>query len=232
MIKKRNSFKGSASYIVATLSATALIATGFATWVIISGDSKEAQGTITADAVSDERHMITLGKWDDNKDSGSFVFAIKEGFKAEDGAAWLTAKDMEAGKYEKLDSTLSFSVTNAKGITNENLFEKIELTTTSTDFNSLVTNGYLTGLPTAYSDTEDTSSTGSYMYLSRTDNADGTTVDFTLKLHLNWGNKFQSKNPFEYSKEYTGSASDFMDMLKEVYKANNASFKLTIATKA
>lgn len=232
MIKKRNSFKGSATYIVATLSATALIATGFATWVIISGDSKEAQGTITADAVSDERHMITLGKWDENKDSGSFVFAIKEGFKAEDGASWLTAKDMETGKYEKLDSTLSFSVTNAKNITNENLFEKIELTTASTDFNNLVTNSYLAGLPTTYSDTEDTSSTGSYMYLSRTDNADGTTVDFTLKLHLNWGSKFGNKNPFEYSKEYTGNASDFMDMLKEVYKANNASFKLTIATKA
>lgn len=232
MIKKRNSLKGSSTYIIATLSATALIASGFATWVIISGDSKEAQGSITADAVSDERHMITLGKWDGDKNSGSFVFAIKEGFKAEDGASWLTAKDMETGKYEKLDSTLTFSVTNAKGVTNENLFEKIELTTSSADFNSLVENNYLTGLPTTYSDTEDTSSTGSYMYLSRSDNADGTTVDFTLKLHLNWGSKFKNKNPFEYSKEYEGTASDFMDMLKEVYKANNASFKLTIATKA
>ena len=43
---------------IAILSSAAVVSTGFAAWVISGGESKTAQGTITADDVSSSLHTI------------------------------------------------------------------------------------------------------------------------------------------------------------------------------
>ena len=43
---------------IAILSSAAVVSTGFAAWVISGGDSENVSGTIKADAVSNQNHLI------------------------------------------------------------------------------------------------------------------------------------------------------------------------------
>ena len=234
MIRTKKDSKKNITTTITLLGATALVATGFATWVIISGDTKETTGQVTVDAVENRARTITLGYWDDDKDSGSFIFAAKEGATL---PSWLKVENTNG--FEKLDSKLEFSVANAKGVENKDLFQTISFVEDdTTTFGKAIESTYFADLPTTYVDSEPTDNNNniSYMLLKRQDNRDGSSVDFTLTIHLNWGTAFDNKNPAEYANELENPSDEAKDevskKLSEAYAANNAKFKLTIATKA
>lgn len=195
---------------IAILSSAAVVSTGFAAWVISGGESKTAEGNITADEVSSKPHTIQIltesqtinygGLNKDNKDA-----AIK------DADAWLK-NEVE----EKLLATFDFQVENVQDSDKPtDIFKSITLTEAgasgTTSYTSMATTGYVatldsytmstieytTGEPNLYNN-DHTSKTGMYLVKGVADGSVTTTMNFKLYIVFGWGTAFGSKNPWNY----------------------------------
>lgn len=231
---------------IAILSSAAVVSTGFAAWVISGGDSKEATGNITADAVINSIHTITLDK---EGNDGNVFFGAPT--KMTNSSAWL--KNNTQDKQEDLTASFGFTVaglgSDVSGKKPSELFDsaKFKLEETTTDeaskYSKYSALNYLAALPafdfkakTSY-DTDAKKDPG--IYLVPGDYAAGSgdnygTQHFTVTIQFGWGSEFGGKNPYEYYNttemaNSAGARSEALTALNEL-KNINASFKLTIAT--
>lgn len=219
---------------IAILSSAAVVSTGFAAWVISGGDkNSNVSGTITADAVTDEIHKITITD-ETNKE---VYFGAPKGEQSND--AWLK----NDGGEEKLKPSITFTVAGLQNkiMKPSELFTSITLTekTDTLDANkySKAFNlGVVADLPkfavgSAFDTTvEDVSK----IYLSSESFSDtDKTQTFKVTMVFGWGSKFGSENPYKHyaGQAYTKDLASSAKTLLEAVQAIKTSFTLTIVTK-
>ena len=231
---------------IAILSSAAVVSTGFAAWVISGGESRTAEGTITADQVSSKLHTIKDLTASQTINYGGLKTSDKD-VKITDANVWLK-NDVE----EKLLATFDFKVENVQDSDEPtDIFKSITLTEAgasgTTSYTSMATTGYVatldsytmstitytTGEPKLYND-DHTSKTGMYLVKGVADGSVTTTMNFKLYIVFGWGAAFGSKNPWNY---YNGlsnansttkkSAETALDALHGM----NAKLTVTIETK-
>lgn len=235
---------------IAILSSAAVVSTGFAAWVISGGDSKKAEGNITADTVINSIHTVKL---DGSNDGNVFFGAPQE--MADNSFTWL--KNNAKDKTEDLTATFGFTVAglekDVKDTKPSDLFDstkfKLEETTTDDDVSKKYSTyaahdkNYLAALPAfdfeakASYDTAAGSGSGIYLvpgtYTPGSNNNYGT-QHFTVTIQFGWGSKFGGVNPYKHynTEEMFNSPDARSEALKALDELKNidASFKLTIAT--
>lgn len=228
---------------IAILSSAAVVSTGFAAWVISGGDSEDVSGTITADEVSNQNHLI------DNLTGGtqSIVFG---GPMAEDitsNAESLVSEDSRwlknEGQTEKLKAVWTFDVFGFESKPDDNGRSVLEITFTEgaatknhTTFAVAVTKGYVAALPQwggTILDSANSVGTDSGIYLVTNGYADKK-MSYTLTVVFAWGSKFGGMNPYFYYNQKNplnndkASANTYLSELSNM----SANFTLTIKTKA
>lgn len=202
------------------LSCLALIGVGFASWIISADTTKEAEGNILVDTVTDNRLTVET-EWVDNKSSVIFGWKNVESITN----PWLKNSDMsaETSQYaENLIVTLKVTVKDAEGKNAKNAAtDGVKATisilddTQKTAYNQAVTDNLVGSLPIAsITNTE----TGIYL------------VTFTFT----WGSEFGGNtptNPYiyynqqDYSEEIATAAST---NLKKLETLKNINFKITL----
>lgn len=220
---------------IAILSSAAVVSTGFAAWVISGGDSKQAEGTMAADTVSDAVHTLSELKWDEN--GGKISFGAPT---TSTGGAFLNY----IGKiHEKLVATGTFTVSNLKtGWSIKTLFktdglkitEKVDAGKTAV----YPTGGqYVCELPSYKTGVANSEQPGVYVEVA-SGTAEGTEIkegSFKLSVVFGWGSKTGNKNPFTYYEKMrndSANRSEATTVLEEVYKLNDCKFSITIETNA
>lgn len=225
---------------IAILSSAAVVSTGFAAWVISGGDTETANGTIKADQVSNENHLID-GL---SKDAQSIVFG---GPSAEDinknqslvavNSRWLTNEEHT----EKLSAEWTF---NVSGLQSEAAGKETKLFDIAfkeddpvgkgdASFANAVTNKYVSNLPEWGKSfvTEAGTASGIYLVAGRYDST-SKKMSYTLTVVFAWGEIFGNMNPYFYYNSSTAqrndkdSANTYLSALAKM----DTSFTLTIKT--
>lgn len=225
---------------IAILSSAAVVSTGFAAWVISGGDSENVSGTITADAVSNENHLI------DGLAEGA-QFIVFGGPKTADITAKKDSLVSESSRWlknnkntENLTASWTFNVAGFDEAPSDNGLSVIDITFTEgtateggTTFASAADKGYVAALP-AWSKTIVTdagATSGIYLVAGKYDSTNKK-MPYTLTVVFTWGEKFGNMNPYFYYNQKAeprtdkDSANTFLSELANM-KAN---FTLTIKT--
>lgn len=216
---------------IAILSSAAVVSTGFAAWVISGGDSKQAEGTIAADTVSDAVHTLSELTWDTN--GGKISFGAPE---TSTGGAFL---NYTGEIREKLVATGTFTVSNlTSGWTIDGLFDTSVLKVTEKTTAVYPKDGeYVCKLPSYTEGPADSKKPGVYVEVG-TGTTVGTAVEtgnFKLSVVFGWGSKTGHTNPFTYYQtkdDNPTNRSEAKTVIQEVRKLNECSFSITIKTKA
>lgn len=203
------------------LSCLALIGVGFASWIISANTTKEVEGNISVDTVTDNRLTVDT-EWT-TKSSVIFGWKNLEGIEK----PWLKNSDMTEltnnQKYaENLTITLKVTVKDAEGKNLKNaatdgFSAKIEISdsTQKTNYEQAVTDKLVGQLPTANIEHTET---GIYL------------VSFTFT----WGSAFGGEtptNPYIYYNQQTYSesiATEASTNLKKLEKLKDIQFKITL----
>lgn len=221
---------------IAILSSAAVVSTGFAAWVISAGDSKQAEGTIAADTVSDAVHTLSELTWDAN--GGKISFGAPE--TSSTGGNFL---NYNGEVKEQLVATGTFTVSNLKsGWAIETLFKtdglKITEKVDSGKTAVYPTDGlYVCKIPTYKTGPANKEEPGVYVEVTD-DTTEGTEIakgKFKLSVVFGWGSTTSHKNPFTYYEKMTNDStnrSQAKTVLEEVLKLNGCKFSITIETNA
>ncbi|MDY6070726.1 MAG: hypothetical protein SPJ80_04740 [Bacilli bacterium] len=220
---------------IAILSSAAVVSTGFAAWVISGGDSKQAEGTIAADTVSDAVHTLSELTWDTN--GGKISFGAPT---TSSGGAFL---NYTGEIREKLVATGTFTVSNLKaGWSIASLFKtdglKITEKVDSGKTAVYPTDGiYVCKLPSYKIGAANDKEPGVYVEAAddTTDGAELPKGNFKLSVVFGWGTQTGKQNPFTYYEKMSNDStnrSNAKTVLDEVYKLNGCKFSITIETNA
>ena len=220
---------------IAILSSAAVVSTGFAAWVISGSDSKQAEGTIAADTVSDAVHTLSELTWDTN--GGKISFGAPE--KSIGG----TFLNSDGKVREQLVATGTFTVSNLKsGWAIETLFKtdglKITEKVDSGKTAVYPTDGlYVCEIPTYKTGVANKDEPGVYVEVAddTTEGTETTKGKFKLSVVFGWGSTTSHKNPFTYYEKMTNDStnrSQAKTVLEEVLKLNGCKFSITIETNA
>lgn len=225
---------------IAILSSAAVVSTGFAAWVISGGDSQDVSGTITADTVRNENHLI------DGLTGGtqSIIFGgptdedmtnNQESLVAEN-SRWLKNE----GKKQKLSAVWTFNVSGFENVPDDNGKSIFEITFKEgnpakdcTTFADAAKEGYVAALPEWDNNiaTEAGTTSGIYLVAGTYDSAKKK-MPYTLTVVFAWGSKFGGMNPYFFYNQSTKpqtdkvSANTYLSALAKM----NANFTLTIKT--
>lgn len=222
---------------IAILSSAAVVSTGFAAWVISGGDTKEVGGTIQADEVSSKAHTLSVIAFDGSANKISFG-APKNKDEITNSYDWLKNNEVN----ENLIASATFTVSNVdtkpdnlKTLFDEKecKFEETTATKVYVETSDAVKNNYVGAFPTWNLDQQNTNQTvpGVYLQLGELKQ---TTLTVTLKVVFAWGTTFTSMNPFVYynaQKKTSSLESEASTALTAIRALNNATFKVTVATK-
>lgn len=225
---------------IAILSSAAVVSTGFAAWVISGGYSQDVSGTITADAVSNENHLID-GL---SKDTQSIVFGgpkadditKKEGSLVPENSRWLK----NDANTESLTASWAFNVAGFDKAPSDNGLSVIGITFTEgaataggTTFAKAETDKYVGALPAWDEKIAASVGTDSGIYLvAGKYDAANKKMPYTLTVVFTWGEKFGNVNPYFYYNQSNALRNDkdsANTYLSELAKMN-ANFTLTIKT--
>ena len=228
--------KKSLAALLSGLLKVSLTGVGFASWIIVSDATKELAnvGSVTVEAVEDRRLSVDATITDGNVNFGPQEAKSK---------GWLiTTSTLTAQE----DLTFTFSVT----VSNSNYLDSLSVAITNTAYTqkadvwtgeSLTTEGYVTALPTianvnnsttnSVAATPTTKSTYGVTVTKSGEGKDATTT-FAFTVKLNWGGKFDNKNPYDYYNDGVKTAEDYAGeaatALTAVYGLNSAKFTITL----
>ena len=245
--RKRKSKKGVITFAVTSLSAIAIVATGFSAWVISATSQKDITGNITVDTVDNRVYAIKNLTIDgtsivDNVDSATTTIRYGKPSSTDladsDYPSWLKNTSTE---YEKLTITVSFDVMNKYNDDGENADCVVSATfveeevggTKLYDTLSKETFSYGGSTSLTYVDTVPSVPT-----LSPTqDTTDKTIGKYTFTITFKWGTFCNKENPAVYAhsqsdvESWTADKKNmYAQALDKVYGVNGAKFKLTITT--
>lgn len=190
------------------LSCLALIGVGFASWVISTNTTKEVEGNISVDTVTDNRLTVETS-WKDDKNS--VVFGWKNGTYTNN---WL--KNTDANYAENLTVTLVVTVKDAKGNPKD----------------AATTNGVTATIKgdEKYTTAETANLVGSLPEAVVT-KVEGETGVYNVTFTFTWGSAFETKNPLEYynSQSYTEElATEAETNLESLSALKDSKFTITL----
>lgn len=192
-------------------ACVALMATGFAAFVISYTTTGEATGNIDVDTV--ENNAFILEVVDGFESPESIVYGPIDSYTGEN--PWLVYTD--DGKMEHLTTTIKVTCTNADKLASTPL----QVTVTANDvYTEANTNGYVGALPTI--------GNGIDVSLDGIEDGVGT---YTITITFSWGTAFNGFNPIVYynplpAEDYAAEATANLEALKALA---NTEFKVTIA---
>lgn len=227
---------------IAILSSAAVVSTGFAAWVISGGDSEPVSGTITADEVSNQNHLI------DNLTGGtqSIVFGGPTAKDITSKAESLVSEDSRWLKNEehteKLTAVWNFDVFGFESKPDDNGKSVLEITFTEgaatenhTTFADAVAKEYVAKLPEWDKNiaAEAGTTSGIYLVAGQYD-SENKKIPYTLTVVFAWGNKFGGMNPYFFYNQKANPQTDKASANTYLSELANmsANFTLTIKTKA
>ncbi len=222
---------------IAILSSAAVVSTGFAAWVISGGDTELANGTIEAGEVSSKAHTLSAITFQEHSNKISFG-APKNKNDLSKPDDWL----QNNAANENLIASATFTVSNVdeKPTDLTTLFNaddcKFEETTATKVYvktSNAVKNGYVGAFPTWKLDQQYTDQTAPGVYLQLGELKEKT-LSVTLKVVFAWGSTFNSQNPFVFfnaQKKTSSLESQASTALTAIRELDNATFKVTVATK-
>lgn len=227
---------------IAILSSAAVVSTGFAAWVISGGDSEEVSGTIKADAVSNENHLI------DGLAAGtqSIVFG---GPQAEDITAKKDSLVPESSRWlknnentESLTASWTFNVAGFDKAPADNGLSVFDITLKEgvatenhTTFAAAVAKEYVAKLPEWNKNIAAGPGTTSGIYLVAGQyDSENKKIPYTLTVIFAWGSKFGGMNPYFFYNQIANPQTDKASANTYLSELANmsANFTLTIKTKA
>ena len=245
--RKRKSKKGVITFAVTSLSAIAIVATGFSAWVISATSQKDITGNITVDTVDNRVYAIknlTIDGTSIADNVGSATTIIRYGKPSSDTLAdssYPTWLKNDSTDYEKLTITVSFDVMNKYKDDGENADCVVSATFAEEEVGgkklydtlSKETFSYGSSSSLTYVDT-----VPSVPALSPTQDASDKTIGkYSFTITFKWGSFCNNENPAVYASEQTDVESWTADKknmyaqaLDKVYGVNGAKFKLTITT--
>ena len=189
----------------------ALVATGFAAFVISYTTAGEANGNIQVDTV--ENNAFILNVVDGYESPESIVYGPKD-YAGEN--PWMVYTD--DGKMENLSTEIKVTCTNADNLANSPL----QITVTGNDaYTNANAAGYVGALPTI--------GNGIDVVL---DGIDGNGVGtYTITITFSWGSTFGGVNPIDYynplsAEDYAAEATAHLEALQAL---GETTFKVTIA---
>ena len=205
--------------LIGGLLSVCLIGVGFASWIIVQGDSQEAAGTVKVEQVKTKKMEISY-EWLDGNDN-SFEFTGV----AEANTGWFRS---DTDTPEDLTNTIRVTVTNPELLTGN----KIGLVFECSDAENLsavtTTKNYINA-PVITDHTVDSSK----IVAATEDSPSKYTFDVEIK--FTWGTEFGNVNPYTYYNADGKTAAEYAEKasqaLTEFYnKMNGLSFTLTIRT--
>lgn len=189
------------------LSCLALIGVGFASWIISANTTKEVEGNISVDTVTDNRLTVETA-WKDDK--SSVVFGWKDGTYTNN---WL--KNSNTDYAENLTVTLIVTVTDAKGNAKDAATNGVTATIEGDEaYNTAVENNLVGALPEA-----------------TVTKVEGETGVYHVTFTFTWGSVFDEKNPLEYynNQAYTDElAGTAEEKLNDLALLKNSKFTVTL----
>lgn len=197
-------------------ACVALIATGFAAFVISITTVGEATGNIEVDEVDDRSFKVEV---DSTHEIQDIVFGAKE-YDGTNPNPWMVYSD--SGKNESLTTTIKVTCTNASKL-DASLFT---VTVTSNDsYEDAFGEGYVAALPTQ---------ANGKITIAQEGTADSNGVGtFIITLKFDWGTTFGGVNPIDYyngldAETYAQQAKDNLE--SDIFKAlSGVEFTVTIA---
>lgn len=204
--------------LIGGLLSVCLIGVGFASWIIVQGDSKEVAGSVKVEEVKTKKMEITY-EWVD----GDSVFEFTG--TAGSNTGWFRS---DTDTPEDLTNTLRITVTNPEYLTNNTI--GLDFVSSNQDSLAAVTTtkNYINA-PVINNHTVDTSK----IVAASADSPSKYTFD--LEITFTWGSVFGEKNPYTYYNSDGKTAETHADVaseaLTEFYSyMNGLSFTLTIRT--
>lgn len=192
------------------LSCFALIGVGFASWIISADTTKEVEGNISVDTVTDNRLTVETA-WLNEK--SSVVFGWKEGTYTNN---WL--KNTETNYAENLSVTLVVTVKdaegNAKAAAADGVTAKIQ---GDAKYATAKTANLVGELPTAV-----------------VTPVEGQTGVYHVTFTFTWGSTFNGQNPLEYynNQTYTDQlATAAKTNLNSLAELKDSKFTITLTVK-
>lgn len=218
----RKSYQRKAMVVGATAFAgIALVATGFAAWVISSSATKNVQGGVQVGTISNKSIKITNVEFEEpgplGKDETARKYFSFEPTKGDntgrvrcDGVNWENLSLKVTGKYSPADYVNSFSIALRMGTVDEAKNEFTADTAAEGRLAAAQTANYIT-LPACWAGgttdgkgvTVNTSSTGivgetNGMAITVVEEGGKKVATFTYTISFAWGSHFNNMNPSEY----------------------------------
>lgn len=211
----------SLSLLLSGLLTVCLTGVGFASWLIVQGEEKEATtGEVVVETVEDKKMSITTS-WKDSKDTFNFTGI------AGANTGWLRS---DTTKPELLSLTLVVTVQNAAYDADQTIDIEFEASN-PTNYTTVTT-----------ADKRDAIE-GDQTYLIAPSISDHAIVEsniagdgsytFELPITFQWGQFFEKKNPYTYyqGKDYSTNVNEAKTALGELYTLlDKMSFTITLTT--
>lgn len=190
-------------------ACVALVASGFAAFVISITKEEVVYGNVEVDSVSNESFVVTKVT-----DPNNICYCADPKYNTE--GAWLVYVKDDDNQTEVLSTSFEVSCTNSNLLNQSNPFEiTVAEADDSTAYSEALTAKIVNTLPT----------TGSAVKKPET------TDNWIITVNFSWGEAFDYKNPIEYyaSKDYSYSSEADSILNSPAYKnLSNAKFVITV----
>lgn len=193
---------------ICLFASTALISTGFASWIISLNASGEMGGDVVIGTVTDSSVQIEINKYYEEVDSQQVEVTPRFVFGSlETDTSGRIRNDNNPENYEDMTLIVSGKITNTQFVSETT----IELQVPDT-LKAAAAAGYII-LPTCVLDVDGEEKAA----LSLTESGTANVKNFTYQLDFKWGTKFGGMNPgVYYDNDPVGSAVSDADMIKEL----------------
>ena len=212
--------KKSLTMLLTSLLAMSLTGVGFASWIIVQGDTQEPTGTVSVEKI--EKHIVKINfAWLDNdgdkktgnEDTDGGDNILNFGYKGATNTGWLrNTDDDDIGGTE-----LKCTITTTHDTNVDNPAGEVVLTTEfavvdngSAGFAAAKTKGYIKNVTFAAVTGEEN----------------------TYKISISWGETFGNKNPYEYYNALEATESNFNAAVSAIGELKSllegVTFKLTL----
>ena len=200
--------KKSLTMLLTSLLAVSLTGVGFASWIIVQGDEKAQEGSVSVETVETKKLTVTAS-WDEGNDiegNKDNVFSFGP-TSSSNQTGWLRNSTMDE---ERLTLKLNVEVDNW-----ENYGTGVTITAAAKankdKFADAVTAGYITNI-----------TVGEYTAAE----------SFSVDISIDWGAKFHNENPYTYYNNITATedvVKEAKENLEALYTAlKDVTFEVTI----
>ena len=194
-------------------ASVALIATGFAAFVISYTTEGTASGNIEVDGVDNRSFIVTV---DTTHEVENIVYGAKQ-YEGTNPNPWMIYEDSD--KNESLTTTIKLTCTNAQQLATT----QFNITITANDaYQAALSEGYVGELPTV----------GNGIIITEDSIDENGVGSYTITVTFTWGTTFGGKNPIDHYNELSAeqySVEAYNHLSSDAFKGlEDSQFNVTI----